>query len=506
MRQLINNQPETGSTIPFGVTPIREMKFDPKCRDETTKLLRGIQEIYLDDKSRQATFEILKTMPPEDASLTKGRSGMSLWTVFVLGMLRLCCNWDYDKLKNSFDNHKQIRQMTGLDIIFDQDEITSLQSIHDNVALFTKDIAEQMNKVVIDFGHRKLFPELQELHTRCDSFVVLSNVHYPTDLNLLKDCIRKSISLCATSAESLGLPGWREHENMQSKFRGIYNRISKMRYSNSKKDEVKEKRKLVIETEIRSYLNEASKYFIKAIEYQDLIGVEVPDLDNFLSYGSLLMDQITRRIFNDETIPQDEKVYSVFEPYTEWICKGKAGVRQELGVKVCVVEDQFGFLLNHRVMHNEQDKDVAFGMVQKCKDLFPKLTSMSFDKGFYSKPDKDGKNNSINIQEQLEVTPYLPAKGRLNKNRRETESTPEFGAARKQHPAVESAINALESHGLDRCPDKGEDNYTRYVAMAITASNVHRIGSLLMARELEQERKKSRKFLKKRRKATKKAA
>ena len=64
MRQLINNQPETGSTIPFGVTPIREMKFDPKCRDETTKLLRGIQEIYLDDKSRQATFEILKTMPP----------------------------------------------------------------------------------------------------------------------------------------------------------------------------------------------------------------------------------------------------------------------------------------------------------------------------------------------------------------------------------------------------------------------------------------------------------
>ena len=98
-----------------------------------------------------------------------------------------------------------------------------------------------MNKVVIDFGHRKLFPEFQELHTRCYSFVVLSNVHYPTDLNLLKDCVRKSISLCATSAESLGLPGWREHENMQNKFRGIYNRISKMRYSNSKKDDVKEK-------------------------------------------------------------------------------------------------------------------------------------------------------------------------------------------------------------------------------------------------------------------------
>ncbi|NQZ56164.1 MAG: ISNCY family transposase [Lentisphaeraceae bacterium] len=506
MRPLINNQPETGGTIPFGVTPIREIKFDPKCRDETTKLLRGIQEIYLDEKSRKATFEILKTMPPEETSLNKGRSGMALWTIFILGMLRLGCNWDYDKLKNSFDNHKKIRQMTGLDIIFDQDEITSLQSIHDNVALFTEDVADQINQVVINFGHRKLFPKAEELHTRCDSFVVLSNVHYPTDLNLLKDCVRKSISLCTISAEKLGLPGWRQHESMQNKFRAIYNRMSKMRYSNSEKDEVKEKRKLEIHAEIRRYLNEASKAFIKAIEYQELIGGEVTDLDNFLSYGSLLMDQITRRIFNNETIPPDEKIYSVFEPYTEWICKGKAGVRQELGVKVCVVEDQFGFILNHRVMQNEQDKDVAFGMAQKCQELFPKLASMSFDKGFHSALDDNGKNNSINIKEQLEVTPYLPAKGRLNKKRRETESTPEFGAARKQHPAVESAINALASHGLDRCPDKGDVNYKRYIAMAVSASNIHRIGALLMARELEQERKKRRKLRKKRRQAIKKSA
>jgi len=490
MRQLINNQLETGSTIPFGVTPIGEIQFDVKCRDETTKLLRGIQEVYLDAKSRRAIFEILKTMPPENTSLKKGRSGMPLWTIFVLGMLRLCCNWDYDKLKNNFDNHKQIRQMTGLDMIFGQDEITSLQSIHDNVALFTKDIAEQINKVIIDFGHRKLIPKTAELHTRCDSFVVLSNVHYPTDLNLLKDCVRKSISLCAASAEKRGLSGWREHESMQHKFRTIYNRISKMRHSNSKKNKVKEKRKQMINTEIQGYLDQASKYFVKAIDHQCFIGVSIPNLDDFLSYGSLLMDQITRRIFNNEKIPQYEKIYSVFEPYTEWICKGKAGVRQELGVKVCVVEDQFGFLLNHRVMHHEQDKDVAFCMVQKCKTLFPELASMSFDKGFHSRLDEEGKNNSINIQELLEITPYLPAKGPLNKKRRETESTSEFGAARKQHPAIESSINALESHGLDRCPDKGKKNYTRYIAMAVTASNIHRIGALLMARELEKKRKK----------------
>ena len=497
MRPLINNQPETGETIPFGVTPIRDIQFDPTCRDEITKILRGLKEAYLDEQARDAIFTILMEMPPERTSLDKGRKGMALWTIFVLGMLRLGCNWDYDKLKSCYDNHKLIRQMTGIDLIFEFDKVTSLQSIHDNVSLFTEVVAEKINRVMVDFGHRRLFSKGTELHTRCDSFVVLSNVHYPTDFNLLKDCVRKSISLCSSSAESLGLPGWREHENMKNKFRGQYNKLSKMRYSNSKKDEVKEKRKQEIHAQIDSYLNAATKYFHKASEYQRMIGVDIPELDSFLDYGKLFIDQINRRIFKNETIPPDEKVYSVFEPYTEWICKGKAGVRQELGVKVCVVEDQFGFILNHRIMKKEQDKDIAFGMAKKCQQLFPGLASMSFDKGFHSKLDANGKNNRLDIQEQLSITPYLPAKGRLNKAGRARESTPEFGAARKQHPAVESAINALESHGLDRCPDKGEENYDRYVAMAVTASNVHRIGALLMRKELELERKRRRKSRKK---------
>ena len=51
-----------------------------------------------------------------------------------------------------------------------------------------------------------------------------------------------------------------------------------------------------------------------------------------------------------ETIPHEEKVFSVFEEHTEWISKGKAGVPVELGLRVCVLEDQHGFILHHRVM------------------------------------------------------------------------------------------------------------------------------------------------------------
>ena len=41
--------------------------------------------------------------------------------------------------------------------------------------------------------------------------------------------------------------------------------------------------------------------------------------------------------------------------YTEWISKGKAGVPVELVLKVRILEDQYGFTLNHRVMQDETD-------------------------------------------------------------------------------------------------------------------------------------------------------
>jgi hypothetical protein len=48
-----------------------------------------------------------------------------------------------------------------------------------------------------------------------------------------------------------------------------------------------------------------------------------------------------------------------------------------------------------------------------------------------------------------------------------------------KHSAVESAINALEVHGLDRCPDHGIEGFKRYVALSVVARNLQRIGAIL---------------------------
>jgi hypothetical protein len=52
------------------------------------------------------------------------------------------------------------------------------------------------------------------------------------------------------------------------------------------------------------------------------------------------LDLIQRRLLNEETIPAHEKVFSIFEPHTEWIQKGKQRPNVELGHKFLLATDQ----------------------------------------------------------------------------------------------------------------------------------------------------------------------
>lgn len=203
-------------------------------------------------------------------------------------------------------------------------------------------------------------------------------------------------------------------------------------------------------------------------------------LHGYIGHAERQIDQIRRRVILDEKIPHGEKVFSIFEPHTEWISKGKAGVPVELGLRVCVLEDRMGFILHHRVMQKETDDQVAVPMISECKERFPTLRLCSFDKGFHSP------QNQIKLKTELEKV-VLPKKGRLSARDKERETDPEFLHARQQHSAVESAINALGVHGLDMCPDHGIEGFKRYVALAVVARNIQRLGAII--RSLEKKKR-----------------
>jgi len=123
-------------------------------------------------------------------------------------------------------------------------------------------------------------------------------------------------------------------------------------------------------------------------------------------------------------------------------------------------------------MIKEVDSDITQLMAQEAKDRFKNLSSISYDKGFYS-----GKNRD-ELQKIVEKV-ALPKRGKRSQKDKQIETSEDYAEAKQKHSAVESAINALDVHGLDKCPDHGIHGFSRYVALAIAARNIQRIGAIL---------------------------
>lgn len=200
-------------------------------------------------------------------------------------------------------------------------------------------------------------------------------------------------------------------------------------------------------------------------------------ITKYLDYAFHQIDLIQRRIIQGELIPHKDKIHSIFQPHTEWINKGKAGVPVELGLKVCIIEHPSGYVLHHIVMENITDREIVVEMIKEVQKLYPWFKGCSFDKGFHSP------NNQIELGKLLDNC-ILPKKGRCNQLEAQREGKKDFKTAKRKHSAVESGINALQNHGLDKCLDHGIIGFKRYAAIAIVARNVQKLGSVLIAKEL----------------------
>lgn len=484
MRKVIDLQME------FWKKDIADIEFDLQSRDEIPKLLMGLQYIYTTREIRDKVFRILNSIVP----LNKhgiGRPGMDLWKILVLGTIRLNCNYDYDKLHELANNHRTLRLILG-HAETDIDSLYALQTIKDNIPLLTPQILDEVNQIVIETGHKMVMKKGDVLKGSCDSFVVETDVHYPTDSNLLYDAVRKMITGIAIICSEIGITQWRQHHHIVLKVKSLLRDIQKLRSSTSKDKVKKVQKETIIVKAHENYIQVCHDLIarvedmIRILRELDLVSLpqnlRLATIEGYICHAKRQIDQIRRRVVLDEKIPHSEKVFSIFEPHTEWISKGKAGVPQELGLRVCILKDQNGFILHHRVMERQTDDKVAVAMVQETRERFFNITSCSFDKGFYTPA------NRKELGKILDYT-ILPKKGRLSVKDKELEHSEEFTTARRRHSAVESAINALENHGLDRCLDHGLHGFKRYVALAVVARNIQILGHLIQQKELKRQKR-----------------
>ena len=180
----------------IGEVDVSKVKFDLKSRDDIPKILRGLQHLYVDPALRTQLFELLQAEVLPKTDKRNGRPGMTLWRIFVCGVVRLDLNIDYDRLHELVNQHNTLREMLGHGVR--DKEPYHYQTLKDNVGLLTVELLDKINQLVVNAGHVVVKKKENEaLRGRCDSFVVETDVHYPTDINLLYDAMRKVITLTA---------------------------------------------------------------------------------------------------------------------------------------------------------------------------------------------------------------------------------------------------------------------------------------------------------------------
>lgn len=313
-----------------------------------------------------------------------------------------------------------------------------------------------------------------------------TNVHFPTDLNLLWDSLRKCLDTIEKLNDSAELKKWRKVKSIRRNVKRLFRAASQQVFGMGKKNPDQ-----VIST-IKSYLCEAQKLYARFEEthhtlicLDPFIMVLLTELQMYNTYVKKQIDLIERRLIKGEIIPAAEKIHSIFEPHTEMIKKGKLHPNIELGHMLLVTTEQNNFIVDYFVMENEKDVAQIEPLIERIHKSFAnkKIYSHSFDKGFYSKD-----NFALLVEAGVENV-ILPKKGKRNKQEETRETNPIFKQLRNAHSAVESNINMIEHHGLGRCPDKGIKGYKEYVGISVLAYNLHVLGNFLLAKERKEEKK-----------------
>jgi IS5 family transposase len=478
MRQRYSPQPD------LQLIPIEKIQLPLHSRDELPPILAGLQWIWLHPRLKAEIFALLEAKILAGKKAT-GRTGMDLWQILVLGVVRLGLDADWDRLEDLANHHLLIRQMLGEPAVTwgEPAKTFARQTLRDNVALLDDELLHAINARVAAAG-RAVFAKkggapAAALAVKVDTYVLETDVHFPTDLNLLWDAGRKCVDLIAKYRDQFGyeLPGWRKAKDWRRRFKALERVSSQAVYGGGAN---KERR---VKAAVRDYVTAgrelSAKVSASLLAMCDQ-AVEQPHWE-VLAYFQGMLDKhlalVERRLLREEKIAAAEKVFSLFEPHTEWIQKGKLRPNVELGHRLLVATDQHQLVQDYDVPVGGADVDQSVAVADRLLGRYGagQIASLSFDKGFTRATDRE----VIGLYVPMVV---MPKRGKKTAADTEREQDKKFVALRRQHSAVESDINALEHHGLNRCLDVGLAGYLRYVGYGVLSYNLHVIGRELQAR------------------------
>jgi len=299
-------------------------------------------------------------------------------------------------------------------------------------------------------------------HVRTDTTVTECNIHWPTDASLLWDIYRVAAREMSYGREldPCSCP-WRFHAKKIKKLYLYVTRYSKSRNKKRLRKVRREMKTLIVRVE---EILEKVEGFIAWAERSTCL--------KLVAIGAALADQLgvmrqvtevaRRREFDGEQVPNSDKVFSIFEPHTELIKRGRRSRPVEFGHKVLLTQSKEKFITDYVVLEKScNDSELLPMVLQRHEERFgSRPESIAADKGFC--PDAD-------VYEELEdEIDYLGV----------PRSTREFGDTmmgiwQQWRAGIEGMISCLKrAFRLARCCFRGFKNFASAIGSAVFCHNL----------------------------------
>lgn len=211
--------------ISLRTTAISDVQFPLKSLDELLPILMALQYIFITPELNEKVFELLEKKVCGGKKKT-GRKGMDLWHILVLAVVRNGRGSNWNSLALDANHHTLVRKIMGVhgtEFLGEEGEQFTYQNIVDNVKLIDEPLLQQINQLVVDAEHKLVKKkEAELLSLKTDSYALETNVHFPTDLNLLWDSLRKCLDMIEKLKELTSLQGWRKIKNIRKMLKSLF--------------------------------------------------------------------------------------------------------------------------------------------------------------------------------------------------------------------------------------------------------------------------------------------
>jgi IS5 family transposase len=423
-----------------------------------------------------------------------GRRGLTAPQVLRALVLMRVKNWDYRELRERITDGITLRAFTN----FYCEEVPKHDAFNRSFNRLTPTTLKAINDLVVEAAVKLGLEDGSKL--RLDTTVVETDIHHPTDNTLLWDVVRVLTRLLGRLAEALELP---RISSFRNRSRAAHRRMYEIQRMTTRQRQGAGSQQTAAYRALIAIAEEVVASARKALDDTAAMHGKDPltalnikalreEIAHYCTLGARVIDQAQRRVLDGEQVPTSEKIYSIFEPHTDLIKRGKVRTPVEFGHKVFLAESAKGLITQYDVLKgNPVDEVHVAPSLRRHRRTFRRAPQLyGADRGFFSEHNLD-----VCASGGVAMACIPQRGGRKTPQRQAYERSPAFKQGQRFRAGIEGRISVLmRGRGMKRCRTEGAERFALFVGAAVLANNLMIIGELLTRRS-RRRRNTNRQFL-----------